>query len=142
MITCKLLNRLYGRDTRPTQWLNVAMAVLWSVIALGECTACYAIDLPATVAENIPQIAWLFIATMVFSLASFITDGRVHQITKAFGLALGGLAHIIIANSYMSAYPPLDPMLLVSVVISGWLLGAVFFILQCEGINGGTRYTP
>lgn len=142
MITCKILTKVYGRDTRPVQWLNLITAVVWVAIALGDYTKWLSVFLPSTLAMILPQAVVVFGLVVVFTLCNFITDGRIHQITKAFGFALGGLANIILANSYFTVYPPLDPMLLFCVVLSVWLFGAVFFILQCEGINGDRSCTP
>lgn len=139
---CKILTIIYGRDTRPAQCLNITMTMLWAVICMGAHGDWLAVYLPATVSASVTQIVWLLCFTLLFSLSGFITEGRVRQVTKAFGLALGGLANIIIANSYATAYPPLDPILLLCVVLGLWFLGAVFFILQCEGINGASRTKP
>lgn len=142
MITCKLLNKLYGRDTRPAQCLSMIMSVLWCTVWLGEQLGWFTVYLPATVSANLSQVVYLFGASLLFSLLGVFTAYRTHQVAKTFGLVLGGLSHIIIANSYATAYPPLDPVLLLCVVIGMWFLGAVFFVLQCEGINGNSRTEP
>lgn len=142
MMSCKILSTVYGRDTRPAQWLNICIACMWLLAAGGEYTGWFVVALPATVSAVLSQTALLFGLVLGFSLCNFITVGRIHQITKAFGFALGGLANMIITNSYVSAYPPVDMMLLVSLILSILLFGAVFFILQCEGINGVCGRAP
>lgn len=142
MITCRILNRLYGRDTRPAQCLSMIMSVLWVVMWAGEQSGWFTVYLPATVSAHLSQVIYLFSISLLFSLLGFFTDCRTHQVAKTFGLVLGGLSHIIIANSYATAYPPLDPVLLLCVVLGMWFLGAVFFVLQCEGINGNSRTEP
>lgn len=142
MRTCRILLTIYGRDTRPAQCLNIIVAMVWLVVALGDYTKWLFVSLPPTTSAILYQVAVVFMLVVIFTLFNFITDDRIHQITKAFGFALGGLANMIIANSYFTIYPPLDPMLLFSVALSVWLFGAVFFILQCEGINGDRSCTP
>lgn len=139
---CKVLHTFYGRDTRPVQWLNLNLSLVWLCIALGEYTSWYTVTLPVHTAEILTNITLLFALVVAFTLCNFFTVGKAHQISKAFSFALGGLANLIIANSYVTAYPPLDPTLIVSIVFGSWVFGAVFFVLQCEGINGDSRTKP
>lgn len=142
MITHKILTKVYGRDTRPVQLLNITISLMWLFVALSDYNNWLSVFLPPTTSEILYQVSFMFSLVVIFTLCNFITNDRIHQITKAFGFALGGLANMIIANSYFTVYPPLDPMLLFCVVLSVWLFGAVFFILQCEGINGDRSCTP
>lgn len=139
---CKVLHTFYGRDTRPVQWLNFYLSLVWLCVAIGGYTSWYVITLPPATAKVLTNITPLFMLVVVFTLCNFLTTGKAHQISKAFSFALGGLANLITANSYVTAYPPLDPMLIISVVLGSWVFCAVFFVLQCEGINGASRTKP
>lgn len=74
-------------------------------------------------------------ATVVFGVIGLVTRGRPHQVFKSFGLMLGALAQAILANGYVSKYPPLDMQMVVCTGLSIWYLLAVFYVFKCEGIN-------
>lgn len=136
MKLCSVLNTIYGRDTRPAQWLNLIIAEVWLGVYLCHSSGLIAFSLPLSVADDINAIAGYFTATFLFSVFALMTVGKVHQVAKAFSFALGALANAIITNGYFSAYPPLDMMLFVSLSLSLWFFGAVFYVLSCEGVDG------
>lgn len=136
MITCKLLTTLYGRDTRPAQWLNIAIAGLWLLMFALRWFCVDAFAIPEPIIESIPILYATFGGALIFTLFNFLTVGRVHQRTKAFSFALGALANAIITSGYITAYPPLDMMLFFSLALSVWFSGAGFYVTKCEGIDG------
>lgn len=137
MIVCQTLYSLYGRDTRAAQWLGLLAAVVWGTMLMLGHYKVVNIFFPSAVVASAPSIAYFCLAAAVFALIGlFSGSGRVHQISKAFGLIIGSLTQAIIANCYVNSYPPLEMMLFANIALSLWLFGAVWYILRCEGKDG------
>lgn len=133
---CDFLRTLYGRDTRPAQWVNIITSSLWVLVWVLNHTNTLAFNLPPNTCAALGQTSVFFAFALVFSLCNFLTVGKTHQIIKAFSFALGALANIVITNSYIQAYPPVEPMMFFSLALCLMFLFAVFYILSCEGLNG------
>lgn len=138
MDKCSVLRTIYGRDTRPAQWLNVIVSLLWVAIGLLVHAKLLEFNLPENTCASLNKTSMFFAGALLFSLCNFFTVGKTHQIIKAFSFALGALANAVIANSYIQAYPPVDPMMFFSLTLCLLFLLAVFYILSCEGLNGCT----
>lgn len=126
---CRLLLTLYGRDTRPASTINLALALVWGVaFGLSE------VSLPTNIDPRMAQ----GLCVLIIALAPFVMfgTGRLRQVTKAFSLTVGALFHAIIANGFISIYPPFDMMLGISVLFTLLFSGAVFYTLKCEGLDG------
>lgn len=139
---CIILHWLYGRDTRGVQLFSVLTTIMWILIGVSNTFDATEIALPSNVVNELPAIMAFAFASLVFSLVGFVTTKRMHQTTKGFGLLLSALTHAVIANGYVTAYPPLDMMLVVSTAISLWFFCAVFYISKCEGFDGNTKRAP
>lgn len=136
MFVCKTLYTMYGRDTRGTQWLGLFTALIWIAMLSLRHYETVNIFFPSAILASAPSIACFFFIAAAFALIGLYSRGRVHQISKAFGLIIGSLTQAIIANGYVNSYPPLDMMLIVSIALCLWLFGAVCYILRCEGKDG------
>lgn len=134
-MACAILSLMYGRDTRPAQVLNTLVSVLWVVLLLIQEFNIEAVNIPASIQSRIAMGIWLCALAVVFACLGLVTHGRPHQIFKTFALLLGSLHQAIIANGYVTEYPPLDIQLVVSTVLSVWFMLAVLYVLRCEGIN-------
>ncbi len=134
-MACAILSLMYGRDTRPAQVLNTLVSVLWAVVLLIQEFDMEAVNIPVMVQSQITTCIWLCAFAVVFATLGLLTHGRPHQIFKTFALLLGALHQAIIANGYVTEYPPLDIQLVVSTVLSVWFMLAVLYVLRCEGIN-------
>lgn len=134
-MVCAFLSMLYGRDTRHAQVINVVVSALW-VVAFWLHTHSYlAIKIPTPLATHSTTVLCLLIATLLFGSVGLYTKGRPHQVFKAFGLVLGALSQAVLANGYVTEYPPLDMQIVVCTVLSIVFLLAVFYIFKCEGID-------
>ena len=132
---CTLLNKLFGRDTRPAQVINVIVSILWFVAFLLHLNEHVEVELPKMVVTNLSIIGYMVVATVLFGLVGLFTKGRPHQVFKSFGLVLGALVQAVLANGYVTDYPPLDMLIVVCTGLSIWFLLAAFYIFKCEGIN-------
>ena len=132
---CKLLKSMFGRDTRPTQVINVVVSSLW-VAAFGlHLIGCVPVELPEAFSSHHEPLLYILLATILFGLTGALTSGRTHQVFKSFGLILGSLSQAILANGYVTEFPPLDMQIIVCTGLSVWYLLAVFYIFMCEGID-------
>lgn len=132
---CTLLNKLFGRDTRPAQVINIIVSILWFVAFLLHLNDHVEVELPKMVVTNLSVIGYMVVATVLFGLVGLFTKGRPHQVFKSFGLVLGALIQAVLANGYVTDYPPLDMLIVVCTGLSIWFLLAAFYIFKCEGIN-------
>lgn len=132
---CALLNKLFGRDTRPAQVINIIVSILWFVAFLLHLNDHVEVELPKMVVTNLGVICYMVVATMLFGLVGLFTKGRPHQVFKSFGLVLGALIQAVLANGFVTDYPPLDMLIVICTGLSIWFLLAAFYIFKCEGIN-------
>lgn len=134
-MSCSFLYIIFGRDTRPTQVINVVVSIFW-VIALALHTyGCMQVELPQQVESHSVALLRIVTATVFFGVIGLVTRGRPHQLFKSFGLVLGALTQAILANGYVSQFPPLDMQMVICAGLSVWYLLAVFYVFRCEGIN-------
>lgn len=134
-MVCRILATLFGHDTRPTQVISVVVSVLWCVAFALHISGCVAVELPETIVVNYVPILWFLSAVIVFGVVGLCTTGRTNQIFKSFGLILGALSQAILANGYVTEFPPLDMQIAVCAGLSVWFLLAVFYVFKCEGID-------
>lgn len=136
---CKVLNTLYGRDTRPAQMLNILFSTMWVVGLSLHLTNVVALDLPAIMLPGVADMLAISVGSLIFSLLGFVTKGQRHQVLKFFGISIGAVLQGILANGYFTMYPPLEVMLVINLVVMFWFLGALLYIARCEGFDG--KYT-
>lgn len=133
---CATLYTLFGRDTRPTQVINVGVSICWAIALALNLYGVVEVNLPTLVKSHSASLFHLAVVTTFFGAMGLITIGRAHQVFKAFGLVLGALGQAILANGFVSKFPPLDMLMVVCAGLSVWYMLAVLYILKCEGING------
>lgn len=134
-MTCNTLYLIFGRDTRPTQVINVVVSIFWAIALALHTYEYMQVELPQQVDAYSVALLQIVIAAVFFGLIGLVTRGRPHQIFKAFGLVLGALTQAILANGYVSQFPPLDMLMVICAGLSIWYLLAVFYVFRCEGIN-------
>lgn len=133
---CKILQTVYGRDTRSAQMVNILLCGLWAITLWLHSQGTIILALPAVIGQGVYDVAIVAITATIFSTMGLVTKGQRHQVLKFFGLSLGALFFGILANGYFSAYPPLDMMLVVCLSLVVWLVGGLLYIVRCEGIDG------
>lgn len=132
---CKLLSALFGRDTRPAQVINLTVSLFWVLALQLQSHNIMAIELPAPIILNSFVLSIGLGIAALFSILGLVTTGRPHQVFKSFGMTLGALTQAILANGYVTEFPPLDMQIVVCTGLSVWYLLAVFYIFKCEGID-------
>lgn len=132
---CKILSALFGRDTRPAQVINLTVSLFWVFALQLQSHNIMAIELPAPIILNSFVLSIGLGIASLFSILGLVNTGRPHQVFKAFGMALGALTQAILANGYVTEFPPLDMQIVVCTGLSVWYLLAVFYIFKCEGID-------
>lgn len=133
---CTLLYALFGRDTRGAQILNYILSTWWFVTISLTGMGVANFEIPYVVLQHYETSAGLFLLGMLTAMMSFITTKRPKQVLKAFALMIGVLNQAILANAYLTEYPPLDMMMCISTVLALFFSGAVLYIFKCEGLNG------
>lgn len=133
---CTVLRNFYGRDTRAVLVSAIIInAVLW-VSAVFNTLGWLDFSLPQTL-ETAP-VFFIVVATIavVSGVLAPATRQRRKQMCKSFTFLASALIQAIFANGYVTDYPPLSLMLLVSTVLGVWFFGAAVYVLRCEGLNG------
>lgn len=131
---CKLARSGYGKDTRPTQVLNLATSVAWLMAIALDALSVITVSLPDTLREDGRSACAVAGVAAILTILGFCTRGRPHQLFKSVGLLTGSLLQCVLANAFFKAYPPLDMMLIVCLVQLLWYLGALYYIVRCEGL--------
>lgn len=134
-MVCCFLTTIFGRDTRPTQVINVIVSALWCIALSVHHNGCTVIELPRVITTHYSPTVWVLATVVVFGVVGVLTVGRAHQVFKSFGLILGALSQAILANGYVTEYPPLDMQIVVCASLSVWFLLAGLYVFKCEGIN-------
>lgn len=134
-MSCSVLYIIFGRDTRPTQVINVVVSVFWAIALALHTFGYMQVELPHQVEVYSVALLRIVIATVFFGVIGLVTRGRPHQLFKSFGLVLGALTQAILANGYVSQFPPLNMQMVICAGLSIWYLLAVFYVFRCEGIN-------
>ena len=133
---CTWLNRIYGRDSRSTQVINVVVSALWAIGFLIHSHKIVQLNNPHLLVERLDQFFVFATASALFSLLGLAFKGRQHQVLKFFGLSLGAVLQSILASGYVTSYPPLETMLVINLLMLFWFLGALLYISKCEGFDG------
>ena len=127
---CTWLNRIYGRDSRSTQVINVVVSALWAIGFLIHSQKIVQLNIPHLLVERLDQFFVFATASALFSLLGLAFKGRQHQVS------LGAVLQSIRASGYVTSYPPLETMLVINLLMLFWFLGALLYISKCEGFDG------
>ena len=88
---CKNFIRIFGRDTRPAQVINLMEVYFGCWLWQLQNNNIIAIELPAPIILNSFVLSIGLGVASLFSIPGLVTTGRPHQVFKAFGMALGAL---------------------------------------------------
>lgn len=132
----KILRWLHGGSTRGAQVLNFYLSGLWLVAFILDVWGVSPLQLPATLIDQKSSIIVCLIITLVVVAGGFLAHGRQHQVMKTFGLLIGATTQLILANGFVSTYPPFEMITSICVSVSMWYTTAVFYVVHCEGLNG------
>lgn len=133
---CKFLHRIYGRDTRSAQVVNISWSGGWAIVLWLHSQQIVTLKLPNILEQSLTDVMLVAILASMFSIMGLVTKGKRHQVLKFFGLSLGAVFYGILANGFFSAYPPLDMMLAMCLFLVVWFALGLLYILRCEGIDG------
>lgn len=133
---CKFLHRIYGRDTRSAQVVNISWSGVWAIVLWLHSQQIVTLKLPNILEQSLTDVMLVAILASMFSIMGLVTKGKRHQVLKFFGLSLGAVFYGILANGFFSAYPPLDMMLAMCLFLVFWFALGLLYILRCEGIDG------
>lgn len=133
---CKFLHRIYGRDTRSAQVVNISWSGVWAIVLWLHSQQIVTLKLPNILEQSLTAVMLVAILASMFSIMGLVTKGKRHQVLKFFGLSLGAVFYGILANGFFSAYPPLDMMLAMCLFLVVWFALGLLYILRCEGIDG------
>lgn len=133
---CKFLHRIYGRDTRSAQVVNISWSGVWAMVLWLHSQQIVTLKLPNILEQSLTDVMLVAILASMFSIMGLVTKGKRHQVLKFFGLSLGAVFYGILANGFFSAYPPLDMMLAMCLFLVVWFALGLLYILRCEGIDG------
>lgn len=134
-----MIRALYGTSVRGVQILNTLSSLLWVVFLLAPSMLGVTVNLPAVVLENVNAIVWLSVIAFLWGGISLLATGYKRQIFKCASLLFGALVQAILANHYVSAYPPFEPMAVVCSLLALWYVGAVLFIVNVEKLDAVSR---
>lgn len=133
---CKFLHRIYGRDTRSAQVVNISWSGVWAIVLWLHSQQIVTLKLPNILEQSLTDVMLVAILASMFSIMGLVTKGKRHQVLKFFGLSLGAVFYGILANGFFSAYPPLDMMLAMCLFLVVWFALGLLYILRCEGVDG------
>lgn len=131
-----LLKLLFGNGTRSVQTINFSTNVIWFVLLTLPLFDILPVDVPEKLFTQgfYPHI--LIGLAISFAVIGFSSEKDKRQLFKVAGLIFGSLTQAIIASTYISAYPPFEPMLIVCSLLSTWFLLAIMYIAFVEGMDG------
>lgn len=136
-----VLSKTFNGDTRTVRVFNLSYHLIWLILLLAHITNLFVIDLPDTFEPRMNLLIWLIFSCIGLSILSLTTQGRRRILTKYVSLLLGSLIQLIIAYKYVTLYPPLTPMVIVSSAISLWFMAGALFVKKenKENMHGVTR---
>ena len=133
---CSVLSKFYGRDTRAVLVGSIAINTLLLVAVLLELAGVIDFSLPKALELEPVSFIILAVETIVIGALAPISKGYRKQMFKSFAFVSSTVVQIIFANGYVTDYPPLSLMLLVSSALAIWYFGAAVYVLRCEGLDG------
>lgn len=134
-----ILKCLYGVDTRNIRIYNLGFHSVWFMLCVSHIFGIIEVDLPNTFEPRVTKLIWLLLACILSSFVSLtpIRYCKNRDLYKYLSLLLGALIEFIIAYKYVTIYPPLNPMVIVSTYLGFWFLGGALFVKQDKKVNYG-----
>lgn len=133
---CSILSKFYGRDTRAVLVGSVAINSILLLAVLSDYFKVLDFSLPKMLEAEPFSFVTLAVASIVVGALAPTTKGYRKQMFKSFAFLSSTVIQIIFANGYVTDYPPLSLMLLVSSALAIWYFGAAVYVLRCEGLDG------
>ena len=133
---CSILSKFYGRDTRAVLVGSIAINGILLLAVLSNYFNFLDFSLPKALESEPISFISLAIAAIVIGALAPISKGRGKQMFKSFAFVSSTVIQIIFSNGYVTDYPPLSLMLLVSSALAVWYFGAAVYVLRCEGLDG------
>lgn len=133
---CTVLRKFYGRDTRAVLVSAVIINLVLWVSVVFNSLGWLDFSLPQSL-ETTPT-SFVIVATVavISGVLAPATRQRSKQMCKSFTFLASALIQAIFANGYVTDFPPLSLMLLVSTALGVWFFGAAVYVLKCEGLDG------
>lgn len=134
-----ILKCLYGADTRNVRIYNLGFHAIWFMLCVSHIFGIIEVDLPNTFEPRVTKLVWLLLACILSSFVSLIPEYycKNRDLYKYLSLLLGALIEFIVAYKYVTIYPPLNPMVIVSTYLGFWFLGGALFVKQEKKVNYG-----
>ena len=135
----RILKWLYGVDTRNVRIYNLGFHFIWFMLCVSHIFGIIEVDLPNTFEPRFTTVVWLLLACLLTSVVSIapVSYCKNRDLYKYISLLLGALIEFIIAYKYVTIYPPLNPMVIVSTYLGFWFLGGALFVKQDKKVNYG-----
>ena len=133
---CSILSKFYGRDTRAVLVGSIAINGILLLAVMSNFFGFLDFSLPKSLEPEPISFIYIAIASIVVGALAPISKGYRKQMFKSFTFLSSTVVQVIFANGYVTDYPPLSLMLLVSSALALWYLGAAVYVLRCEGLDG------
>lgn len=133
---CSILSKFYGRDTRAVLVGSITINGILLLAVMSNFFSFLDFSLPKSLEEEPISFISLAVAAIVIGALAPTSKGRGKQMFKSFTFVSSTAIQIIFANGYVTDYPPLSLMLLVSSALATWYFGAAVYVLRCEGLDG------
>lgn len=139
MDICLVLRHIYGEGTKPTRVTNIVLSSIWLCMLILSKLGYVWLFVPPLILEGFRTATIIALFSIVFTVLSLLTEGHRARTFSFFGISLGAVLQGVLANGYVSVYPPLDMMLVLCFAIMVWFVGALLYIVKCEGYYGVVR---
>lgn len=135
----RILKCIYGVDTRNVRIYNLGFHAIWLILCISHIYGIIEVDLPDTFEPKFTNLVWLLLFCLFTSVVSVspISYCKNRDLYKYISLLLGALIEFIIAYKYVTIYPPLNPMVIVSTFLGFWFLGGALFVKQEKKVKHG-----
>lgn len=133
---CVMLSKFYGRDTRAVLVGSIIINAVLGVAVVLNTFGWLDFSLPNTLEKEPMSFIFLAVATTVVGCLAPAASQYRKQMFKSFTFLSSTVIQIIFANGFVTDYPPLSLVLLVSTALGAWFFGAAVYVLRCEGLDG------
>lgn len=132
-----MLKFFYGSSTRTVRVFNLTMALIYLIISIMYFSGDVVVYLPVANNGFIAPILAIVVFNIIFNILSFtIHTQHARRLFKVMSLLLGALHQACVSAAYVNDYPPFQSMILVSLVLVIWFIGAAYYVVRVEGLYG------
>lgn len=133
---CTVLRNFYGRDTRAVLVSAIIINAVLCIAAVLNTFGMLDFSLPQSIEAEPAFFVVLASITVIVGVLAPAARNYSKQMFKSFTFLASTVIQVIFANGYVTDYPPLSLLLLVSTALGVWFFGAAVYVLRCEGLNG------